>query len=173
MPISGSRKQYKIDLIKVGEDKDEAGGRPIVVKMKEPIANYFGLDILAFDDPLLTGTFQGTGLNSGFKYRKRLGGYRYESFTLVAITKFNITERVQLPLGFGAPIIRQYKSISIGFPKGVSVREFINWVASTNRNDKISYIVTPRGARHPITQDNFEGNDAQLGEGGVIEPAAE
>lgn len=165
MPISGPRKLYKIDEIKVGENAAGTGGRSIVVKMKEPIAKYFGLTQLAYDDPLLIGTFGGTGPNAGFKYVKRLGGFRHQSFRLVANTSFFITERVRLPLGFGAPIIKTYRSISIGFPLGVSVREFINWIASTDKISKIAYIVTPRGVSFPISPDSYAdgegGNNGQ------------
>jgi hypothetical protein len=162
MPISGPRKLYKIEQIKVGESTTGTGGRAIVVKMKEPIAKYFGLPQLAYDDPLLIGTFGGTGPNAGYKFVKRIGGFRHQSFRLVANTSFFITERVRLPLGFGAPIIRTYRSISIGFPVGISVREFINWIASTDKVNKIAYIVTPRGVSFPISADSYadgEGDD--------------
>lgn len=171
MPISGPRKLYKIDEIKVGEGPTGTGGRAIIVKMKEPIAKWFGLTQLSYDDPILRGTFSGVGTNAGYTYTKRLGGFRHQSFKLVANTSFFITERVRLPLGFGAPIIKTYKSISIGFPIGVSVHEFINWIASTGKVSKIAYIVTPRGVSFPMSADSYLDGDGADPEQPALPPA--
>lgn len=159
MPISGPRKLYKIDQIQVGENALGAGGRAIIVKMKEPIAKWFGLTQLAYDDPILRGTFGGVGPNAGFKYTKRLGGFRHQSFKLVANTRFFITERERLLLGFGLPVVKAYRSMSIGFPYGVSVHEFIDWIGGTGKVSKIAYIVTPRGVSFPISADSYSDGD--------------
>lgn len=172
MPISGPRKLYKIDEIKVGMSAAEAGGRPIIVKMKEPIAKWFGLTQLAYDDPLLIGTFGGSGPNAGYKYVKRLGGFRFESYKLVANQRFFITERVKLPVGFGIPTVKLYASMSIGFPKGVTVRQFISWIASTEKKTKIAYIVTPRGVSFPISPDSYQDGEGEQPSNPVL-PAGE
>jgi hypothetical protein len=170
MPVSGPRKLYKIEEIQVGESATGTGGRPIIVRMKEPIAKWFGLTQLAYDDPLLIGTFGGTGTNAGYKYVKKLGGFRHESYRIVANTNFIVTERLKLPLGYGAPLPKIYRSLSIGFPKGISVREFINWIASTDKVDKIAYIVTPRGVSFAISPDTYSDGDGGSGDGSVIPP---
>lgn len=170
MPVSGPRKLYKIEEIQVGEDADGEGGRPIIVKMKEPIAKWLGLQQIAYDDPIFIGTFSGTGPNAGFKYIKRLGGFRHQSFKIVANTNFVVLERLRLPLGYGAPLPKIYKSLSIGFPIGVSVREFIDWIASTDKISKIAYIVTPRGVSFPISPDNYDDSDDNAGDGGGNTP---
>ena len=62
--------------------------------------------------------------------------------------------------------------MSIGFPKGVTVTNFVDWLASTGKISKIAYIVTPRGVSYPISPDSYqdgEGEQPQLGEGGVSE----
>lgn len=150
MPISGPRLLYKIPQIQVGEDATGAGGRPIFVKIKEPIADFLNLNQVAYNDPELIGTFGGSGTNQGFKYRKRLGGFRQDSYTLVARTEFSIGELETSPAGITGSVTKKYKSITIGFPKGVSVREFMAWIASTGVSGEISYIRTPRGVSVPF-----------------------
>ena len=150
MPIRGSRALYKIPLIQVGENAAGTGGRSIVVKIKEPIADFLSLQRMAYDDPDLIGTFGGSGSNAGFKYVKRLGGFRYVSFKVVAKTTFTISEIVRQANGTFAPQTKQFKSFSMGFPRGVSVREFINWIATTGVLGEIDYIVTPSGTSHPL-----------------------
>ncbi len=150
MPIRGSRKLYKITQIQVGGTSSGSGGRAIVVKMKEPIADFLSLSPLPYNDPSLIGTFGGTGGNAGFKYIKRLGGYRFVSYKVVAKTTFTISEIVKGADGTYAPETNQFKSFSIGFPKGVTVREFVAWIAQTGVVGEISYIVTPSGSSFPM-----------------------
>lgn len=150
MPIRGNRKLYKIPAIQVGENAAGTGGRAIVVKIKAPIADYLGLTEMPYNDPDLLGTFGGAGPNAGFKYIKRLGGFRERSFKVVAVTQFPIAEVIRQPDGTYNEVSKNFKSFSIGFPKGVSVREFMNWITARGRNDEIDYIVTPSGTSHPI-----------------------
>ena len=145
MPISGPRKLYKIADIQVGEDAAGSGGRPIIAKIKEPIGDFLGLTPLAWNDPELVGTFGGTAGNQGFKYIRRLGGFRHSSFKLVAKTQFTITEIVRDDQGDYSTTTNKYKSMSIGFPKGVSVHEFVSWIGGNSKLSEISYIVTPAG----------------------------
>lgn len=172
MPVSGPRKLYELPEIKVGENASGAGGESIVVKMKEPIAKWFGLTPIAYDDPIMRGTFAGTGPNAGYTYVRQLGGYRFESYTIVANTSFFVTERIRLPLGFGAPILKTYRTLSIGLPKGASVHEFIDWLASTDKISKISKLITPRGRSIGLSGDTYsDGEGGELGEGGQLPPA--
>lgn len=150
MPIRGNRKLYKIPEIQVGEDALGAGGRAIVVKMKEPIGDFLGLTQMSYNDPAFIGTYAGAGPNAGYKFIKRVGGFRESSFRVVAKTQFTIAEIVRKPDGSYAPENKTFKSFSIGFPGGVTVREFIAWITGRGVNTQIDYIVTPSGVSHPI-----------------------
>lgn len=150
MPIKGARKLYKIPEITVGENAAGTGGRAIIAKIKEPVAELLGLTEIPYNDPDLIGTFSGTGPNAGFKYRKRLGGYRQASFKIVAKTEFEVLEQIRDESGDTILSEKKYKSISIGFPKGVSVREFVNWIGSKAIVSQVSYIVTPSGSSVPM-----------------------
>ncbi len=79
-------------------------------------------------------------------------------------------ERLRLPLGYGAPLPKIYKSLSIGFPVGVSVREFISWIASTDKISKIAYIVTPRGVSFPMSADSYSDGDGGDGSAPALPP---
>ena len=169
MPVSGPRKLYKLSGITAGEDAAGAGGETIIVKMKEPIAKWFGLNPIAYDDPIMRGEFAGTGTNAGYTYVRQVGGFRFESYTIVANTSFFVTERLRLPLGFGAPLIKTYRTLTIGLPKGASVHEFIDWLASTDKIGKISKLVTPRGRSIGLSADTYsDGEGAEIGEGGEL-----
>lgn len=145
MPIRGPRKLYKIEAIQVDDLPDGTGGRPVYVKMKEPIGDFFGLQPLAWNSPDLIGTFGVGGNNAGFKYIRRRGGFRVDSYKLVAKTEFDIQELVKSEDGPYNLVTRSFKSISIGFPGGTSVRKVVYWVGSTNKVNQISHMVTPSG----------------------------
>lgn len=159
MPIKGPRKLYKIDEITIGGNKAGTTGRAIVVKMKEPIGNLLGLTAMANDDADLVGTFGGTGPNAGYKYIKRIGGYRHQSFILVASKEFKVTEQIRSLAGITGPVKKKFKSISIGFPKGVTVYQLVRWLADTDIGDDISHIITPRGVSFPMGTNDEEVND--------------
>ncbi len=150
MPVRGSRKLYKIPEIQVGETAGGTGGRPVVVKMKEPIADFLNLTPMAYNDPELIGTFGGSGSNAGYKYIKRVGGFRYNSFKIVANTQFLISEIVKRADGTYGVESNNFRSISIGFPRGVSVREFVYWLGSTGIAGEVSHVVTPSGVSFPM-----------------------
>jgi hypothetical protein len=147
MPIRSPRQLYRIPAIKEGEAADGTGGTDLFVKMKEATADWLGLLPVAYNDPALTGTFGGVGPNAGYKFRKRVGGYRDASYTLIAKTSFTINELILQDDGTYQVQARKFKSISIGFPKGHSVREFVNWIGGTTRINEVTAIVTPRGQR--------------------------
>ena len=157
-PIRGSRKVYKIDLIKTNVDDDPAiidnlpagtevsTTRSIFVKIKLPIAEWLGLTPLAYDDPLFTGTFVGNGLNNGAKFRKRIGGFREASYTLIADTFFQVNEQVvDLETGTVTRPLKNLKTMTIGFPRGHSVTEVIAFIASTGKLGEVRAIRSPSG----------------------------
>jgi hypothetical protein len=155
-PVRSPRAVYKISLITTNLDDSPTGtdtgigtSRPVFVKMKEAIGDWLGVKPVAWNDPLFSGTFAGNGSNKGFKYRKRLGGFREASYTLIAKTKFNIPEIVLENDGFKV-VQSEYASVSIGFPKGHSVTEVIAWLMGSARANDIRAIVTPSGVRHQI-----------------------
>lgn len=167
-PIRGPRALYKLDTILVNVDEDPlvadaapaktVGGlkRPILIKMKEAIGDFLGLKVVAWNDPIFTGTFpddtgaagankaQTGATNSGAKYRKNLGGFREASYTLIAKTKFVIPEIVLEDDGYKT-VNSDYASITIGFPKGHSVTEVLAWLATTSRFSQIRAVRTPAG----------------------------
>jgi hypothetical protein len=155
-PIRSPRSIYQVNLITTnlndnttGTDTGTGTNRPIFVKLKEAIGDWLGIKPVAWNNPLLSGTFGGNGSNKGFKYRKRLGGFREASYTLIAKTKFSIPEIVLETDGFKV-VNSEYATITIGFPKGHSVTEVIAWIMSSARANEIRAVVTPNGVRHQI-----------------------
>jgi hypothetical protein len=152
MPVRGRRRLYLINTITVNVDDnpnatDGPGGtiRPIVVKMKKAVGDYFGLEPLLFNDPIFSGTFGGEGLNQGAEYRRRLGGFKDAAYKLIAETSFDLTEQIFAPDGSSTNENRSYRTLSIGFPKGHSVTEVIDWLASLTNFDQINSVVSPAG----------------------------
>ena len=162
-PVKSPLGLYKIDLIDVNLDDDDdavdqapteteqGGKRPMVVKMKKAVAQFLGLSLIAYDDPVFEGTFGGSGLNQGAKFRKRVGGRGDASYKLVAKDKFTISEYIKTPSG----TVRQngaFRSIEIGFPRGHSVHEVIAWLATTPVFSQIGAIVPPSGSAIPLNE---------------------
>lgn len=132
MPVKRKRNLYKLPFLNDGGD--------LVVKMKESHAELLGLDPLESDDPLLVGTFA-SGPSQGKKFLKNAGGYRFESFRLVAKTHFTVNE--QSGEGPATPV--EVKSIDIGLPKGAAVNQIMSWVADLTIADTIEKVITPKG----------------------------
>jgi hypothetical protein len=171
MPIKSYRLLYKITQMSRAVDDNPsgvdpgAGGtpaqttKPLYCLMKKSIGDFLGLVPLEWNAPELTGTFKvstATGEtvagNEGTKYRKRLGGFRVASYTLVAITQFDITEYVKnQATGAITTSQKKYRTISIGFPTGHSVNEFVNFIVSTGKASQISGIRTPAGRLIPVS----------------------
>lgn len=132
-----------------------AGGtRPLYVKMKKSIGDWLGLTPLPYNDPAWTGTFteqQEGALNTGSNFRRRIGGFRVASYTLIAEENFEITELVRQADGTYRENSRSFKTISIGFPKGHTVTEFINWLATTSNFSQVRAVRTPAGTTHTIS----------------------
>ena len=157
MPIRSPRRLYLINEIEVDVDDDpdnidKAPGdtlpqttRPIIAKIKEAIGDYLGLEPLAYNDPIFTGVFGGNGLNTGATYRKVIGGFHDASYTLVAETNFSIVERFYNTEGEYTTETNNFKTMSIGFPKGHSVTEVIAWLETTTKLSDIRSIITPAG----------------------------
>lgn len=166
MPIRSPRQVYKIEAITVNIDEDQEGPdvgpagtvsgqkRPIVAKIKESIAEYLGLSPIEFDDPIWTGTFQAGGYNVGAKFRKNLGGFREASYTLVAHNSFSIKERIKQENGSYSIRTKEFKTISIGFPRGHTVTEIVAWLKTLNNFSKVAAVVTPQGRRVPLSKDS-------------------
>ncbi len=157
MPIKSPRRTYKITQIKQNLDDtpgaidtaptETVGGtqRDIYVKMKQGIGNFLGLSPIAYDDPIFTGTFGGNGTNKGATFRRNIGGFRVASYTLIAANKFTIGETVPNNAGGVSIVNKDFKTITIGFPKGHSVTEVIAWLASTGKLSDIRAVRSPSG----------------------------
>jgi len=177
MPIKSYRLLYKIEQMSraVNDDADSvdpgAGGtpaqttQPLYCLMKKSIGDFLGLVPLEWNAPELTGTFKTSTAagetvagNEGTKYRKRVGGFRVAAYTLIAITKFDITEFVKdATTGEITESQKEYKTISIGFPTGHSVNEFVNFIVATGKAGEISGIRTPAGRLIPVSTGSGSG----------------
>lgn len=119
--------------------------KPIYCLMKRSVGDWLGLVHVPWDAPEMVGTFAGSGGNAGSKYRKRLGGFRVAAYTLVAVNRFDINEYVPQANGDIDVVPGRFRSLSIGFPKGHSVTEFVDFMKSTTRLPEIALIRTPSG----------------------------
>lgn len=157
MPIRSPRRLYLISKMTRDVDDDPnvidklPGGsttettRPVIAKIKESIGDWLGFSPLAYDDPLFTATFGGSGLNQGAVYRKRFGGFKDASYILVAKTNFLIKEKFYDDSGVYQEETNSFKTMSIGFPKGHSVTEVINWLELSEKLNNIRRVITPAG----------------------------
>lgn len=126
--------------------------KPIYCLMKRSIGEWLGLVPLPWDAEELTGTFGGNGGNKGSKYRKRLGGFRVASYSLIAVDRFTINEYVPVKDSNEIQVIPgQFRSLSIGFPKGHSVTEFVTFLKTTSRIAEIALVRTPSGRSFGIS----------------------
>jgi hypothetical protein len=153
--VRSPRILVKIDRITVRRGKGaNATQEPVVVKMKASHAQFLDLNAIDGDDPLLMGTFVGTAGNGGFHYLRNLGGFRARSFTLVAKTAFQMANTVKNANGTDTVTNVPFRSIDIGFPSGVKVIEFYNWLRSLDVaiTSQIGYIRTPNGRKVDFTR---------------------
>lgn len=152
--VRSSRVLVKIDQIKVKRGTGPtATQEAVIVKMKDSHRIFLSILKLDGDDPILQGTFGGSGPNAGKKYLRVLGGFRERSFTLVAKSSFQMEDTVRNPDGTNTVTLKAFRSISIGFPKGVSVIEVFNWLRGLDPDvvNQIGYIRTPNGRRVDFT----------------------
>lgn len=159
MPVRGSRRLYLLNEIQVRQGSDDgATTRPILAKIKQPIAEYFGLTPVAYNDPIFNGTFGGNGLNAGARFRKNLGGFKDAAYTLIAENNFQINERVDDGSGNFVAVESLFKTVSIGLPIGHSVSEVIDWISTFTNFDNIRALRTPNGNRVDMFFDSGEGD---------------
>jgi hypothetical protein len=124
----------------------------IYAKIKKGIGDYFGLTPLPYDDPYLTGTFQGNGLNNGASYRRNIGGFRVASYKFISKTTFSIEEEYyDKDLGIYVQAPKNFRTLSIGLPKGHSVNEVVSWTLQWQNTDNIAGMVTPSGRKVDMT----------------------
>lgn len=123
----------------------------IFVKMKKAVANYLGLEPVAWNDSRLLGVFGGNGLNKGSYYERRLGGYKVESYTLISKSRFILQEEFYDRTN-DTYVERQgrFRTMTIGLPKGASVHEFKTFLSGTNNWENIAAFVTPNGRKIDI-----------------------
>ncbi len=163
MPIRSPRRIYKIEQIRrnLDDNPDGIDSAPdetilgasefIYAKIKEGIGKWLGLTPLPSDADEFRGVFQGEGLNKGSIYRRRIGGFRVASYTLIANSAFNIEEKYYED-GSKTPTIafKQFRTMSIGFPKGHSVWEVIYFLRTTGKISQIAALRTPSGVKHDL-----------------------
>jgi len=160
MPIRSPRRLYEIVQMQVNLDDDPAAidlppgqtyagdSRPLFVKMKQGIGDYLGLTPVPYNDTRLVGVFGGNGLNTGSPYRRRVGGFRDAAYTLIAKTTFVISETYFDPITKTVvQTNKQFRTMTIGFPKGHSVKEFVDFIATCDNFDKIQGYRSPKGRR--------------------------
>jgi len=151
-PLKGPRDLVKIPEITTFRDDDGDGTKekvPVVVEMKRGIREFFGLDRIATDDPLLYGTNASTGK----QYRKNLGGFRHGSYTITFAGDVSFNEYEFTSSGWTASS-RDLKSITFGLPLGhntIQVLAFIEEkLEGSAEADKLNKLVTPEGNSYPL-----------------------
>ena len=160
MPVRSPRAVYLITGVTSNVDDDKTkidnlpGGtepkttKPVYAKMKISIGEFLGLTPLAATDAAFQGTFKAGGLNAGAKYYKNIGGFREYAFTIESKTTFSVNERVYNKTTKETTIVaKNFKTLSIGFPKGVTVNEFLAWIQTNAKLSQIRAVVTPKGRR--------------------------
>lgn len=146
-PIRGRRILVEIPEIL---DNTQPTGNPIIVKMKKGIAEYWGLQQIPTDDPRLRGVFAGAGTNAGATFQRRRGGFRFRSFTFLPVTQYSITEYYYDAQGNPISAPGNFNSMSIGFPKGVTVNEVVDWVLANAKVAETEFVVSPSDVRTAI-----------------------
>lgn len=157
-PIRSPRRIYLIPtMARNVDDADDiidnlpGGAEPktttqVYAKMKESIGNYLGLTYLPYSAPDFEGEFKPGGLNAGYKFRRRIGGYRFASYTLLPVTTFELVEIVyNKATKTWTTIPNNFASMTIGFPVGHTVTTFIGFLGTTSRIPNIARVITPSG----------------------------
>ena len=160
-PIRSPRRIYELEGMTVNLDDNpsatdeaptqtvEGTVRNVIVKMKQAIGDYFGLEPIPSNSPIMIGTFQGNGLNKGSQYYRNIGGFKVASYTFVAKSFFEINESYyEKETGLYIEAPRSFRTMTVGFPKGHSVNEVMFLLNSWDNNDKVSHLVTPAGKKH-------------------------
>jgi hypothetical protein len=148
MPVRSSRKLYKIDAITVKRTNvTPAVTEPIVVKMKASHAGLLGLTPLASDDAIFTGSVAASGDRPAYTYLRNLGGFRERAYTLEAVDKFTVNET---DLDGEGTVEAEFKTLTIGFPRGASVLEVYNWIRALPVANQVAALISHNGRRIPI-----------------------
>lgn len=162
MPVASYRMLYKLTGITANVDDNPTATDPspgngagqttkqLYVLMKKSHGDYLGLTALDWNAPELTGTFGGTAGNQGTKYRKRVGGFRVGSYTLIATTQFSLNESIKQADGTYTTKAKNFKTMTIGLPRGHSVNEFISFLVASGKATGIRGIRTPSGRTIPV-----------------------
>jgi len=151
-PLKGQRELVKINQI---TRKDKNGNNvAVIAEMKRGIREFFGLDVLPADDPILYGTYQ-AGPNQGKTYRKRLGGFRQGSYTIEFAGDVSVNE-YEFQNGSWTQTSRQMKSVTFGLPYGHSTHEVLSFIEKTivanSGSDNLSKLRTPEGNSYDISE---------------------
>lgn len=160
MPVRSPRAVYLITGMTANVDDDPnkidnlPGGtepkttKAVYAKMKISIGDFLGLVPLAATDAAFQGTFKPGGMNAGAKYYRNIGGFREAAYTIEAKTTFAVNERVYSKTTKTTTIVaNNFKTLSIGFPKGHSVTEFLAWIQTNAKIAQIRAVITPKGRR--------------------------
>lgn len=151
MPIRGYRILVEIPEITAPNPGGVPDPAPIFVLMKRGIAEWCGLTEIKSNDPKLKGTFGGTGANQGASFIRNVGGYKTASYTIIGSVGIDITEYFDDAQGNPTSSVGTFKEVTIGFPTGHSVNEWIDFLDTLPENDKIAAYRTPRGKRRPYS----------------------
>lgn len=165
-PVKGSRVLVKLPQI-TRKKPGTTTQLPIIVKMKVSHVKLLGLTQLKANDPLFFGTFPttGNGFAKGAKYVKNIGGFRTKSFRFVGEKLWKLTEETEDAQGQDKTQEVELRTISIGFPGGVSFYEVLNWVNAQSATFKsnLAFIITPAGRRFAYV----DGGETNIGNDGT------
>lgn len=130
-PIRGARLEYNIPAL---------GGRLL---MKEPFGNWFNLKPVYPE----YGSFE-SGDNSGKPYTKR-AGFRFKSYTIllkpgtqIICPKAKAADQRKRNADTSTITVK-IGNISIGVSDDVTVKEFIEWLKSSNQKSNINGVISP------------------------------
>lgn len=166
-PLKGPRDLVRIPQITTMRD-DDGDDVPekvaILCEMKRGIREFFNLDRVPTDDPILYGT-----LPNGKEYRKRLGGFRHGSYTITFAGDVELNEYSFTDSGWTAST-RNMKSITFGFPHGHNTIQVISFIedqlGSTPTADKLNKLITPEGNSYDL----FFTSEDEVPDTGVTTP---
>lgn len=156
-PLKGTRIRVKITQItRMRKDPAPAttkSAKPIIVLMKRSHAKLLGLQQMTSNDPLLVGTKKQkiNGVTTDVKYFRKVGGFKSKSYTFVGEKKWKLTQSVEQPDLTEKDTEVTRKTISIGFPDGVSIVELFAWLGTLPAafRDNLDYVRTPAGVKVP------------------------
>lgn len=157
-PIRGARLEYNIPAL---------GGRLLI---KEPFGKWFNLNPVYPE----YSAFE-SGDNRGKKFTKR-AGFRFKSYTIllkpgtkIQCPKAKAADQRKRNANTGTEEV-QIGNISIGVSANVNVREFIEWLKSSNRKDSINGVISPTLRKYQWGGILHRVSNSGSGNGGVAAP---